>query len=117
MGRKTYEFGYDFARQAGDNPYLHAEGYVISNELVLPRSAVSVHPRSAARALIERLKQNAQGPIYLCGGGGFAGWNLKAGHVDRSLFRDGLMNRRRVLGIRFERSNVDYQGARRHVTV
>ncbi|MCB1348172.1 MAG: dihydrofolate reductase family protein [Maritimibacter sp.] len=83
MGRRTYEFGYRFGMQPGQNPYPHMATTVFSGALELPDdSEVAVSAPRDAKA-IEGLKSTAGGPIYLCGGGVFAGWLLSLGLVDR----------------------------------
>lgn len=83
MGRETYEFAYQFGMRPGDNPYGHMRTIVFSRTMQLPSdSAVEVVPE-AGRTTMERLKQEAAGPIYLCGGGDFAGHLLTLGLIDR----------------------------------
>lgn len=82
MGRHTYEFGYRFGMKAGDNPYPHMRTLVFSRSVRFPQeSSVSVVEWSEAELC--DLKTSAEGPIYLCGGGAFAGWLLERGLVDR----------------------------------
>ncbi|MDV4145566.1 dihydrofolate reductase family protein [Shimia sp. FJ5] len=87
MGRKTYEFGYDFGLRPGDNPYAHMETFVFSQSLRLgDKSQIHVvEDRWSDR--IDRLKAKSPGPIYLCGGGEFAGWLLRQGLIDRLVLK------------------------------
>ncbi len=83
MGRATYEFGYAYGMQPGQNPYPHMQTLVFSTRLSLPAdSAVDLVGRDTLDRIVA-LKQSAQGPIYLCGGGAFAGALLAAGLIDR----------------------------------
>ena len=83
MGRATYEFGYRYGLAPGANPYPHMNCHVFSSTLT-PEQAwkVSVHPRLDA-AWLSRLKADAKGPIYLCGGGQLAADVLALGALDR----------------------------------
>ena len=82
MGRATYEFGYRFGMQPGQNPYSHMETIVLSETLDLPDTAdVTVQSSSDAEA-IDAIRSRSSGPVYLCGGGRFAGSLLSAGHID-----------------------------------
>ena len=77
MGGETYRFGYRFGLTPGENPYPHMQSHVFSRSLTLPRTrAVTLIPE-ATPDLIRALKQ--RGPVYLCGGGAFAGWLLGQG--------------------------------------
>lgn len=82
MGRATYEFGYRFGMQPGQNPYAHMETIVLSKSLDLPDGAeVTVQSSSDAEA-IDAIRTRSSGPVYLCGGGALAGSLLSAGHID-----------------------------------
>lgn len=82
MGRATYEFGYRFGMEPGQNPYPHMRTVVFSKTLTLPPdSAVTVLRHGAAQALHD-LRSGAGGPVYLCGGGALAGALLSAGLID-----------------------------------
>ncbi len=74
MGRATYEFGYGFGLNPGDNPYPHMKTIVFSKSIALPEKAVVELIRDAVAEHIHSLKQTCEGPIYLCGGGRFAGF-------------------------------------------
>ena len=82
MGRKTYEFGYQYGLQPGQPAYPHMKHYIFSDSLVLdnPHSQVQVVGHDAAR--VEQLKAEDGTDIYLCGGGIFAGWLLELGLID-----------------------------------
>lgn len=87
MGRATYEFGYQFGLQPGQNPYPAMDTTVFSKSLECPDdSAISV-VRSVDAQAIRRLKETARGAIYLCWGGAFAGWMLKQGLIDRVVLK------------------------------
>lgn len=82
MGRETYEFAYAFGLNPGENPYKTMETHVFSTGLTIPKdSEITLHT-SIERPLFEQFKSKAKGPIYLCGGGTFAGALLDLGLVD-----------------------------------
>lgn len=82
MGRKTYEFGYKYGLEPGKLAYPHMEHYIFSDSLKLDRKDEKIHVASLDIALIEALKAGEGSPIYLCGGGQFAGWLLDHGLID-----------------------------------
>ncbi len=87
MGRSTYEFGYSFGLKPGQNPYPHMETTVFSQSIDdLKYCEVSVC-KSATIGAVEKLKATAKGPIYLCGGGQFAGWLLDQGLINRIVLK------------------------------
>ena len=66
MGRMTYEFGYKFGLEPGQNPYPHMRTIVVSSTLTLPGDTVEVWRDLSG---LTPLRHTAPGPIYLCGGG------------------------------------------------
>jgi dihydrofolate reductase len=83
MGRASYEFAYQFGLQPGQNPYPHMKTHVFSATMDVPDCADIHVERSLTPDAIAGIKQSAQGPIYLCGGGAFAGSLLAAGLIDK----------------------------------
>jgi len=83
MGRATYEFDYGFGLKPGDNPYPHMRCLVFSKRIDLPATANVDIVREGAAESVRALKEKSKGPIYLCGGGAFAGSLLKQGLIDR----------------------------------
>lgn len=83
MGRRTYEFGYAYGLAPGDNPYPHAKTFVFSTRLGLPAGAAVTQISCEWGDRIAEIKARSTGPIYLCGGGAFAGWTLERGLIDR----------------------------------
>lgn len=82
MGKRTYEFGYRFGLKPGQNPYEHMKTHVFSRSMDLSDDcAVTLHGKSDAE-LFRELKHASEGPIYLCGGGAFAGSLLAMGLID-----------------------------------
>ena len=83
MGRKTYEFGYQFGLQPGQLAYKHMVHYIFSNTLDLanPDPRLSVEPLAIDR--VREIKKMTGKPIYLCGGGTFAGWLLNNQLIDQ----------------------------------
>lgn len=82
MGRKTYEFGYDFGLEAGQPAYPHMEHYIFSNSLELPDKHPKVHIERPDLQIIDQLRNSTGSDIYLCGGGHFAGWLLDHGRIN-----------------------------------
>ncbi len=82
MGRRTYEFGYKFGLEPGQPAYPHMDHYIFSNNLKLE----NIHPKVKVCPLnlqtILDLKATEGSPIYLCGGGQFAGWLLENELID-----------------------------------
>lgn len=83
MGRRTYEFGYRFGLQPGRNPYSHMKTYIFSRSMDLPDNGEVTVLRTGNTQWICDLKSSSDGPIYLCGGGAFAGSLLSMGLIDR----------------------------------
>jgi len=82
MGRKTYEFGYAFGLKPGQPAYPNMEHHIFSDSLHFDEAHPSVHVERRDIERVRQLKQQATQPIYLCGGGAFAGWLLDHGLVD-----------------------------------
>ncbi len=79
MGRATYEFGYAFGMEPGQNPYPHLRSIVVSKTLTLPdKSEVEVWRDLSG---LTDLRQSGPGVIYLCGGSHLAGAIANAGHL------------------------------------
>lgn len=82
MGRRTYEFGYRYGLQPGENPYPHMTTYVYSQ-------TASFKPKDNLHLVVKdrvnhvtSLKNREGSPIYLCGGGVFASELLEYGLID-----------------------------------
>lgn len=83
MGRGTYQFGLDMGLPPGANPYPIARAIVLSDSLQLPGDSAVEHWRGDPRSRLTTLRQTANAPIYLCGGGALAGYLLRHGLVQR----------------------------------
>lgn len=82
MGRKTYEFGYRYGLEPGRNPYPHLKTYVFSQTLDLPVEREVQIVRHKEREFLQKLRKDQGSPIYLCGGGAFAGALMADGEID-----------------------------------
>lgn len=83
MGRRTYEFGYRYGMKPGENPYPHMKSYVFSQTLdIQPENDTLEVLRSHVLASVGKLKAHGHKPIYLCGGGNFAGYLMKEEMID-----------------------------------
>jgi dihydrofolate reductase len=83
MGRRTYEFGYQYGLKPGQPAYLHMEHFIFSDTLKIEKLAETVHIEKKSIDRIKEIKESAQSDIYLCGGGEFAGWLLDNGLIDQ----------------------------------
>jgi dihydrofolate reductase len=83
MGRRTYEFGFQYGLEPGQPAYAHMEHYIFSDSLVLEKLAETVHIEKKSLDRVREIKKSAQSDIYLCGGGEFAGWLLDHGLIDQ----------------------------------
>jgi dihydrofolate reductase len=83
MGRATYEFGYRYGLPPGANPYPHMRAVVVSSGLDLPADAAVECWPSLDPSRVARLRDEASGPVYLCGGGVLAASLLAMGAIDR----------------------------------
>lgn len=82
MGRKTYEFGYQFGLKPGQPAYPHMDHYIFSEDLFFQNPAPNVHVKSIDLDTIDEIRKTSLTDIYLCGGGQFAGWLLDNQRVD-----------------------------------
>lgn len=87
MGRNTYTFGYAFGLEPGQNPYQQMRTVVFSGSIDLPGNSAVEVCREFDRDAVLRIKSDAAGPVYLCGGGQFAGWLLQEGLIDRVILK------------------------------
>ncbi len=84
MGRRTYEFGYQYGLQPGQPAYPHMDHHIFSETLRFPED---IHPKVKIETMsldrVREIQANATTDVYLCGGGIFAGWLLENGLVDQ----------------------------------
>ncbi|MTB52365.1 dihydrofolate reductase family protein [Lewinella sp. W8] len=83
MGRKTYEFGYQFGLQPGQPAYPHMQHHIFSRSLNLADKADSVSIEKLSVDRIQEIREASPTDVYLCGGGEFAGWLLDHGLIDQ----------------------------------
>lgn len=83
MGRRTYEFGYQYGLEPGQPAYPHMEHYIFSETIKIERAAKNVHIESKSAHRINEIKKSSDTDVYLCGGGEFAGWLLDNDLIDR----------------------------------
>ena len=84
MGRRTYEFGYQYGLKPGQPAYPHMEHHIFSESLKFEEEVhpqVHQEPRSLDRVM--EIRDSSPTDIYLCGGGEFAGWLLDHGLIDQ----------------------------------
>ena len=87
MGRKTYEFGYQYGLEPGARAYAHMEHYVFSSSLRFERPHQVNIVAEGAGAVVRGLKDRPGSDIYLCGGSVFAGHLLQEQLVDRLVLK------------------------------
>ena len=83
MGRKTYEFGFQYGLEPGQPAYPNMEHFIFSNSLQIDNLSESVNIEKLSIDRVNDIRQNAKTDIYLCGGGQFAGWLLAQGLIDQ----------------------------------
>lgn len=82
MGRRTYEFGYQFGLIPGQPAYPHMTHYIFSSTLTFENASPQVHSYPLDNEHITFIKHQKGKDIYLCGGGKFAGWLLDQRQID-----------------------------------
>jgi dihydrofolate reductase len=82
MGRKTYEFGYNYGLKPGKAAYPHMDHYIFSKTLQFDEADKRVKICDPDLDIIKDLKNGIGSDIYLCGGGEFAGWLLDHEMID-----------------------------------
>jgi dihydrofolate reductase len=83
MGRKTYEFGFQYGLEPGQPAYPNMEHHIFSNSLKIDNLSESVKIEKLSIDKVNEIRKNAKTDIYLCGGGQFAGWLLENGLIDQ----------------------------------
>ncbi|WP_108808799.1 dihydrofolate reductase family protein [Aquimarina spinulae] len=83
MGRRTYEFGFQYGLQPGQAAYPNMEHYIFSDSMKIENLANSVHIEKKSIHRVKEIKANSKTDIYLCGGGDFAGWLLDNDLIDQ----------------------------------
>ena len=82
IGRRTYEFGYQFGLVPGQPAYPHMEHHIFSETLKIDKLANNVRIEKKSIERIKEITEESKTDIYLCGGGQFAGWLLDNGLID-----------------------------------
>lgn len=82
MGRKTYEFGYNYGLAPGQPAYPHMQHYIFSETLHFENPHEKIHVVNQDIEIVKDLKTETGTDIYLCGGGIFAGWLLDNELID-----------------------------------
>ncbi len=83
MGRRTYEFGFQYGLQLGQPAYPNMEHYIFSDSMNIKDLANTVHIEKKSIQRVLEIKESSTTDIYLCGGGDFAGWLLDNGLIDQ----------------------------------
>jgi len=82
MGRRTYEFGYNYGMEPSQLAYPHMRHVIFSNTLKLENPDPKLEVKPLELEEITNLQNGEATDIYLCGGGQFAGWLLENEKID-----------------------------------
>ncbi len=83
MGRRTYEFGYQYGLVPGQPAYPHMDHHIFSSTMTFDNHSAKVHIESLSVERVEEIRAHSRTDVYLCGGGEFAGWLLDHGLIDQ----------------------------------
>ena len=83
MGRKTYEFGFQYGLEPGQPAYPHMEHHIFSNSMKIDNLSPAVKIEKLSVEKVNEIRRNATTDIYLCGGGQLAGWLLENKLIDQ----------------------------------
>lgn len=88
MGRKTYEYGYQYGLKPGQPAYPHMNHHIFSQSLDFEEKHDQVNVVKASQLdYLQDLRESQGSPIYLCGGGAFAGFLLKQQLIDEVILK------------------------------
>ncbi|MDW3196907.1 MAG: dihydrofolate reductase family protein [Cytophagales bacterium] len=84
MGRRTYEFGYQYGLKPGQPAYPHMEHHIFSDSLEFTEEVhPQVHLQTKSLDRVQEVRDQSPTDVYLCGGGVFAGWLLENDLIDQ----------------------------------
>jgi dihydrofolate reductase len=87
MGRKTYEYGFQFGAKPGEPGYKGLKHYIFSNSLQFDSNDEVELVRGDSVAFIQHLKEKEEGKLWLCGGGELAGALLEKQLIDQLVLK------------------------------
>ncbi|MCI0763944.1 dihydrofolate reductase family protein [Bacillus sp. TL12] len=88
MGRKTYEFGFQFGGKLGEPGYFkELKHYIFSNTMQFESSDKVELVREDAVEFIKNLKMKEAGNLWLCGGGELAGSLVQQKLIDQVVLK------------------------------
>ncbi len=87
MGKRTYEYGFQFGLKAGEQGYKGLKHYIFSKSFDFPSNDGVELVKTDAAAFIRKLKTQNAKPIWLCGGGDLAASLLKNKLIDRLVLK------------------------------
>lgn len=86
MGKKTYEYGFEFGLIPGEKAYPWMDHYLVSDQLVDSHFGenINIIKTTQLQKTVQLLRsQKKLGHIYLCGGGKLAGLLWERNEIDR----------------------------------
>lgn len=87
MGRKTYEFGFQFGKKPGEPGYEGIKHYIFSQTMDFVSNEEVELVKNDPVEFIKNLKQQKDQKIWLCGGGQLAGLLLDHELIDTLILK------------------------------
>lgn len=87
MGRKTYEYGFQFGLKPGEPSPYKLKHYIFSNSMQFESSDEVELIKNDTVGFIRNLKMKENGKLWLCGGGELAGSLIKHKLIDQLVLK------------------------------